>query len=253
MRAAAVAAALTALLCLAGPASAELVTAELRAGDDQETAPLAPVYNSVQSDRTRLSLRALTLPTLEDAGTGESVADCTPTMPRPAYDRPFLRSSRSVAGEDFSIFIEPCRPPFQSANFVRLEILGSGDKGAFRMRYETSRSRGSRDGVIEPPRGGKFTLVYWYWSTFEDVGVAACLYDFASPTRIDVYNKGHGHKVDFEHERLTLTGTVGTPARPCVDELELSLEGRLRAWGPKPGWPSDWTLPVWLGPVTPLP
>jgi hypothetical protein len=248
-------AAIIAVLLLPALARAALVPAELRAGEDQATAPLVPLYKSYDSDRTSLALRRLTDPTLTVAGSGESVSTCTLRDYYGDFATPHLwRSNGPVVGDDLEIHLEPCSVPFPCACFARVEIHASGEHDSFRMRYETWRRHGTRDGVIEPAPEGPFTVTYWYWSRFVDEGTAACFYEFESPTRIDVYNKGHGHKVDFERERLTLTGEFSDPPVPCWETLELSLEGRLRGWGPKPGAASDWTVPVWIGPAaTPAP
>ena len=251
----AIVATMVVLLTLTGSAQATLVPAELRAGDDVATAQLAPLFDPAAADETSLAVRPLVGPTLGVPGSDESVIDCPIRAQVGNYGKPYLTSNPPVIGENLHLIIEPCRlafPRFPFNNYGRIEVFGSGPENLFRMRHETFRSRGSRDGVIEPMPDQRFTLQLQYYHSDTDVLQGICSYEFQSPARIDVYNKGHGHKIDFEREALTFTGSTKPPPHPCIEGTAwFSLEIRLRAWDPKPGFPVPWTLPVWLLPAQP--
>jgi hypothetical protein len=247
------------LLALAGSAlvggvssaQAVLVPGELRLGPDS-SAPAVPLFDPASPTETSLGLRELPggAPTVEFAGTeGSFVLTCQPFPADQILSAPGLESNGPVTGRELYLRSQECDSPYVAAEDIELELYGD-PLGAFAMRAETDRPRGGRDGVLEPRPNSPFRLrVDFFENDGDHNRDGGCLYSLfapGAPTRIDVYNPGHGHKISFHNEPLRLvSGDSICSAANFVFDATVRLRGHdTEATGPVP-----WTKPVWLLPA----
>jgi hypothetical protein len=236
-------------------AEATLVPAELRLGESPAS-PLVPLTDSTSSDPTVLKLRVLPgqEPKLELPG-NVTLLTCPPYPPEYA-STVLLRSNGPVEGDNFRVQaggssgVPPCHATLEPQFDIAVELEADG---RFQMRAESPRRSGLRDGVLEPRwehDGFEIGLRFVDRATGADGG--RCVYGFTPPTRIDVFNPGRGHKIDFERERVELVDhypdTTPYPQRYCPPWGWFSAEVRLRAYTAQPGGAASWTSPVWLLP-----
>jgi hypothetical protein len=237
------------LLAAAGPAEATLVPGELRFGPTSAD-PLVPLFDSASPLETSLGLRELPggAPTLAWSG-GATAVTCKPLPAGEVFATPGLSSNGPVAGQQLYATASDCNIDAVGSQAARVSLYGD-PLGSFAMRAEANR-RGGRDGILEPQPGRPFRVKL-------DVDDPAwpkggCLWsihsptDPSAPTRIDVYNPGHGHKIDFENEPLTLVS--GDSICQAATNFVFSAEVRLRGYDASATGPnSPWTKPVWLLP-----
>jgi hypothetical protein len=237
-------AAMFALPLGAVPAQATLVPAELRTGDDLGTAPLVPLFDPAEPLKTSLALREVSPPRLE-YGSGNPLATCPPRPRSENSSRPRLTSNGPVVGEQFIVSANNCSTSILPSTRIEAEIAADA-AGSFRMRYETVLKRKFRNGVIESTSGNPFRVVAHFFDRATGAPEGGCVYTLSSLASIEVYNRGNGHSIVFDREPVNLTSTISPGVCLSGGPYYLSAVVRLRGWDPKPNWPTDWTLPVWL-------
>jgi hypothetical protein len=239
-----IAAALAGLAAAAGPAQAALVPGELRFGPT-DADPLVPLLDP-PAPETRLGVRELPggAPAI-DLDHGGDVLTCDPQPAGQVTSVAGLSSNPPVAG---SVYLKSPSCHSVAVDADRIELTVAGDPfQSFAMRAETNR-RGGRDGVLEPQPGRPFRVTLDFFHTGEAEPYDGCVLSIfkpGSPTRIDVYNPGHGHKIDFDEEPLTYVSGNGVCS---TAPLYLNAEVRLRGYdAAAAGGP--WVKPVWLLPA----
>jgi hypothetical protein len=234
---------------LAGPAAATLVPGELRFGPTTAD-PLVPLFDAASPLQTSLGLRELPggAPKIEFTSTSPNppALSCDPLPADEVYSAAELTTNGPVAGQQLYVTADDCQSAFVSG---RIELNVYGDPlRSFAMRAEANRT-GGRDGVLEPQPGQPFRVKLDFFNPGQTQPYGGCVFSIYSrgkPTRIDVYNPGHGHKIDFEHEPLTYLS--GNSICNSVT-LHFSAEVRLRGYDSQATGPNHWTKPVWLLPA----
>jgi hypothetical protein len=235
---------------IAGTAQATLVPGELRFGATSSD-PAVPLFDPANPLATSLALRELPggAPTITFPNGGGTVLTCAPLPADAVHSTLGLTSNGPVAGQELYIRSDNCQSPFVSG---RIELRVFGDPlGSFAMRAEANSGR--RDGILEPQPGKPFRVTANFFNPGQTEPYDGCIWSIYSPgqpTRIDMYNPGHGHKIDFESEPLRYVSGFNL----CnVANFELHAELRLRGYDASSTGPIPWTKPVWILPTAASP